>query len=220
MSDPSAAAPRAGRFRGWWRPLVPVVILLGGQFLLQRAGVDPGAMLHWLTLRHDDAAQLLFVLVGAAMCFLGVPRQVVAYAAGSGFGPWLGTALAVLAATVGCVASFLCARLVVHDWVERRFAARIGGINRFLAANTFSTTLMLRLLPVGNNLVLNLAAGASGVATLPFLAGSVVGYVPQSLVFAVLGAGMTFGHQTLLGLGVALFAVSAAIGVWLVRRRR
>jgi cytochrome oxidase assembly protein ShyY1 len=31
---------------------------------------------------------------------------------------------------------------------------------------------------------------------------------------------MTFGHQTLLGLGVALFAVSAAIGVWLVRRRR
>ncbi len=219
MNQPSLpAAP--GRFFGWWRPLVPVAILVGGQFLLQRLGVDPGAMLHRLTEKHDDAAQLLFVLLGAAMCFLGVPRQVVAYAAGSSFGPWLGTALAIVAALAGCLASFFSARLVVHDWVERRFAARITAINRFLAANTFSTTLMLRLLPVGNNLVLNLAAGVSSVPLWPFLAGTVLGYVPQSLVFAVLGAGMTLGHHALLGFGIVLFAASAAIGLWLLRRNR
>ncbi len=220
MSGSSVPVFRGGRFRGWWRPLVPVAILLGGQFLLQRLGVDPGAMLHRLTEKHDDAAQALFVLAGAAMCFLGVPRQVVAYAAGSSFGPWLGTVFAVAAALTGCVASFFSARLVVHDWVERRFASRIGSINRFLAANTFSTTLMLRLLPVGNNLVLNLAAGVSGVAVWPFLAGTVLGYVPQSLVFAVLGAGMTFGHYELLAFGIVLFVVSAAIGIWLLRRGR
>jgi uncharacterized membrane protein YdjX (TVP38/TMEM64 family) len=163
---------------------------------------------------------MLFLLAGAALCFVGVPRQVVAYAGGAGFGLWSGTVLALVATSLGCAASFAWARLMARDWVQRRIHGRVARLDRFLAANPFSATLMLRLLPVGNNLLLNLIGGISGVAAAPFLLGSALGYVPQGLVFAMLGAGTRVGGGVLLGVGAGLFAVSAAIGVWLLRRMR
>jgi uncharacterized membrane protein YdjX (TVP38/TMEM64 family) len=203
-----------------WRPMLPLAVLLGGNYALARLGIDPAGALAVLVLRHRDIAELAFLPAGAALCFLGVPRQVVAYAAGTGFGLWAGTLLAVAATTLGCAASFAWARLAARAWVQPRLQGRAAGVDRFLAAHPFSVTLMLRLLPVGNNLLLTLAAGVSAVAAGPFLLGSAVGYVPQSLVFALLGAGMQVGQGLLLGVAAGLLVVCSAIGLWLRRRLR
>ena len=164
-----------------------------------------------------------FIVVAAAACAVGVPRQVVAYSGGLAFGFWPGAALALLAEALGCAADLFWARLVARAWAARWLARASGGrldrLHRFLSANTFAATLTLRLLPVGNNLMLNLLAGVSSVGAGPFLLASVLGYVPQTAVFALLGGGVRVSQGGQVALAIALFAASIALGFVLLRRR-
>ena len=164
-----------------------------------------------------------FLIVAAAACTVGIPRQVIAYSGGLAFGFWVGAALALAAEAIGCAVDLFWARLVAKAWAMR-WLARAGGrrldrLHRFLVANAFTATLTLRLLPVGNNLLLNLLAGVSGVAAGPFLLASVLGYVPQTVVFALLGGGLRVSQGAQVILAIGLFAVSIALGLVLLRRR-
>ena len=101
-----------------------------------------------------------------------------------------------------------------------RFGARIKRIDDFLSASPFSMSLLVRLLPIGNNLATNLAVGVTNVRALPFLLGSLVGYIPQTMVFALIGSGVNVDPALRIGLAVALFLISGMIGVWLYRKYR
>jgi len=211
--------------------LAKPLLLLGGLVLagvalreLRSAGVLDTAVLGRAAATLGVPEEVLFVLAGAVACMVGVPRQVVAFAGGTAFGALIGSVLALAAMLAGCAGSFVWARAVGRAWARRRiegaFGGRLARLDRFIAANPFTATLMLRLLPVGNNLALNLLAGLSGVALLPFLAGSALGYVPQTVVFALLGKGVRVDGAVQLGLGLGLFALSVALGLWLARRFR
>jgi uncharacterized membrane protein YdjX (TVP38/TMEM64 family) len=149
-----------------------------------------------------------------------VPRHIVSFLGGYAFGLGLGTALALAATELGCVLSFFYARLIGRPLVAKRLGARVQRIDDFLAANPFAMTLLIRLLPVGNNFATSLAAGVSRVPAQPFLLGSLIGYLPQTLVFALAGSGVEVGGRLRLALAVIFFLVSGAIGIWLYRRYR
>jgi uncharacterized membrane protein YdjX (TVP38/TMEM64 family) len=166
------------------------------------------------------AGELLFVAVGGLACGLAVPRHFVSFFGGYAFGVGLGTLLAIVATELGCVLTFFYARLVGRPLVSKRFGARVQRIDDFLAANPLSMTLLIRLLPVGNNFATSLAAGVSRVPSQPFLLGSLLGYVPQTLVFALAGSGVETGAGARLALAALLFVVAAAIGIWLYRKYR
>ncbi|WP_426959141.1 TVP38/TMEM64 family protein [Muricoccus radiodurans] len=166
--------------------------------------------------------EAIFLAVGTAAAAAGLPRQAVAFLGGYAFGAPLGVALSLVAQLVGCAVSFGWARMIGRDWAARRLSGRLGRrlrpLHDRLAAHPFSSTLALRLLPIGNNLALNLLAGLSGVRLLPFLAGSAIGYVPQTAVFALLGDGVAVDRTAQLAMGAGLFAVSVALGFLLLRR--
>ena len=163
---------------------------------------------------HGVAA---FVVAGALLTALGLPRQLVAFAGGYTFGAWFGVALALAAQMMGCGLDFWWARTVARDWARRHLGNRLARLDRWLASRPFVATLTLRLLPVGNNLALNLMAGVSGLRAAPFLAASLVGYAPQTAVFALTGSGVHVNRLVQLGLGGALFIVSAGLGWFLLR---
>lgn len=164
--------------------------------------------------------EVVFVMVGAALTAVGLPRQLVAFGGGYVFGLWEGIAFALLAQMIGCAGAFWYARLFGRDFVRHRFGARIARVDAFLRGNPFTMTLLIRFLPVGSNVVTNLAAGVTSVGARPFLAGSLLGYLPQTLIFALLGTGIHVDPAMRITLSVALFVGSAVIGVWLYRRVR
>ena len=137
--------------------------------------------------------ELLFVAVGGLVTALMVPRHIVSFLGGYAFGAGLGTALALAATEIGCVLVFFYGRYVGRPLVSERLRARVRRIEDFLASNPFSMTLLIRLLPVGNNFATCLAGGVSRVPAQPFLLGSLVGYVPQTFVFALAGSGIEMG---------------------------
>ena len=104
--------------------------------------------------------------------------------------------------------------------MKNKFGAHLRPLVGTLRAHPFGSTLALRLFPVGNNLALNLLAGLSGLASLPFLAASALGYLPQTVVFALLGKGVRVDGAWQLALAGLLLALSVGLGLWLMRRHR
>ena len=199
----------------------PASLLLGlvaAGVALQRLGLGD------MVARAGEQGPVAFVLGAGVACALGVPRQVVAYAAGLAWGFWAGSALALAAEVIGCALDFWWVRLLARRWAARWLARRAAGgrlarLDRFLVAHAFRATLTLRLLPLGSNVALNLLAGVSGVAAGPFLLASALGYVPQTAVFTLLGGGVRVSGTAQVVLAAVGLAASVALGVTLLRRR-
>lgn len=226
-ADPVAGLGEGANSGSPWRPLFKGLILIGLMagigFVFKALGLDNDTVTQWLdkeVIGQGVAGEVLFVLVGAALVSVGMPRQFVAFGGGYAFGLIGGTAIALCAQVLGCVFSFFYARLLGRRLVQDRFGARIAKIDAFLKGHPFTMTLLIRFLPAGNNLMTNLAAGVSTVAAAPFILGSALGYVPQTVIFALIGTGVQIDPVVNIGLGVALFVASGVLGVWLYRRVR
>ncbi len=202
-----------------WKPAVMLLVFAAVALALRESGFEPRAAMASAG-SHGPA---VFVLVGALACAAAVPRQAVARAGGYAFGFWPGVVLTLVAEVAGCAIDFFWVRWLGRRaalaFLRRREGGRLDRMDRFLTGRAFTATLTLRLLPVGSNVLLNLVAGVSGVAAAPFLVASAIGYVPQTVVFALAGAGAGLSNGFQFGLAAALLLVSVGLGVLLLRRR-
>ncbi len=201
--------------------MLTTLALLG--FLFSHFHLGDMLTQHWVDSEIRGRGWLgmgLFLAMGMLATGLGFPRQVMAFLGGYAFGFLAGTALATLAALLGCIMGFLYARWLGRGFVQKRFPGRLRKLDDFLRLHPFSMTVLIRLLPVGHNASTNLLAGVSSVRALPFFSGSALGYLPQNMVFALAGSGVDLDPSLRLTLAVLLFVISSLLGVWLYRRHR
>jgi len=181
-------------------------------------GIDH-AVFSRAVLRHGLQGRLVFLGIGTLICAVGLPRQAVSFVGGFAYGPIIGTMLATLATLAASLMDLLWARMVGRKWARRRVLhGRMARLDTFIAANPFMAILTLRLLPVGSSLMLSLLAGVLDVRILPFLGATLIGSLPQTLIFALVGSGAEIGQMTRIGIGVALFIASGIGGALLLRR--
>jgi len=170
---------------------------------------------------HGATGVLIFLGVTTLASALGVPRQLPAFLGGYAFGWFWGALLATLGTATACAIDFSVARYLGRDFVLARFGKRAAKLDAFLRTGPFRTSLAIRLLPVGHNLLTSMAAGVTSIPARHFILGSAVGYIPQNLVFAIFGNGVgaesTLGRALSIGASVALLAASAWLGVSVYR---
>lgn len=162
-------------------------------------------------------AMLGFVLLSALVTGIGLPRQLVAFAGGYVFGFGAGFALALLGTVLGCGLTLFTARFLGRDLVYRLLPGKIAKVDRVVEGRSFTMALLLRLLPLGSNLLTGVAAGITRTRAGPFIAGSALGYVPQTVVFSLAGSGVHLQPGPRIGLSLALFFISGLLGVHLWR---
>lgn len=163
---------------------------------------------------------LLYITITAVASALAVPRQGLSFVAGYAYGALYGVLFATIGTTLGCALGFFFSRFVARDFIRRRFAERMLRLDAFLAASPFTMTLTVRCLPFGSNAVTNILAGVSSIPPLGFIAGSCVGYIPQNFIFSLLGSGLRVDPFWRVLLSAVLFALAAALGLYLFRRHR
>jgi uncharacterized membrane protein YdjX (TVP38/TMEM64 family) len=214
----------AGKKRYFWlRGLILLGSLAAIAFLLKSLGFEHMFEKAWIESHVKGQGlqgEMVYLAAGALITAVGLPRQIVAFFGGYAFGLILGTLLGTLAALVGCCLAFYYARVMGRGLVMRLFEERIKRFNNFIEGHPFSMTLLVRLLPVGNNLATNLAAGVSRIHAGNFFVATFLGYIPQSLVAALIGSGVTQNPVLKIGSGVVLFVLSGFLGVYLYRRYR
>jgi len=170
--------------------------------------------------RHGLQGMVLFLAMGALFTAVGLPRQIIAFLAGYAFSVMLGTLLGALAALLGSVLAFGYARTFGQGLLREKLGDRARRFDEFVGQHPFAMTLMIRLLPIGNNAFTNLAAGVSSIRPLSFFSGTFLGYLPQTLVFALVGSGVHVAPAWKLGGAIALFLASGILGAYLYRRHR
>lgn len=236
MTEPTPAdSPEAeltgngGGLKPLLKGLVLIASLAAIGFLVTVTGLREALDTAWVesaVAGQGGLGILLYLAVGTLAAAVGLPRQAVAFLGGYAFGVVMGTVWGVLASALGCALAFHYARFLGRDMVKQRFARRIARVDGLLAGHPFTMTLLIRFLPVGSNLLTNLAAGVSSVRAVPFVLGSLVGYLPQTIVFALAGKAVKldpdFHLDPLVSLLLAagLLVVSGGLGVSLYRRVR
>jgi uncharacterized membrane protein YdjX (TVP38/TMEM64 family) len=144
----------------------------------------------WVAARPVLAAGA-YVLAYVLVVALSLPGGVVmTLAGGLLFGPWLGTGLTVVGATIGACLLFLAARSALAPLVAGRAAGLIGRIRPGLERDGFFYLLTLRLIPVVPFWLANLAPALVGMPFGAYAAATALGIIPGTAVFSGIGAGL------------------------------
>jgi uncharacterized membrane protein YdjX (TVP38/TMEM64 family) len=160
------------------------------------------------TLRHHQ----LWLAAGCFLCgVFGVSRQLLASISGYLLGFWQGLLLIELAMLASAVAVFAIGRLLQAERLSNQRFVWFQVLTGKLQRAPFTGIFLLRLLPVGSNLLTNLAAGAFHLPLTSFVLGSALGYLPQHIIFALLGQGIQLQSITLLLWALAAFALLSAV---------
>jgi len=201
--------------------LILSLALLG--YLFNASDLGSSVNEAWIDARvrgHGVNGALLFLLMGGIFTAIGLPRQIIAFLGGYAFNIALGTLLGAVAGLLGCMLSFAYARFFGKGLLRARLGERAGRFDRFVHDHPFSMTVLIRLLPVGSNLATNLAAGISSIRPAYFFSGTFLGYLPQTLVFALVGSGVHIAQALKIALAIGLFVISGALGAYLYHRFR
>ncbi|MCG6898513.1 MAG: VTT domain-containing protein [Gammaproteobacteria bacterium] len=199
-----------------FRGLLVIVILVLASYLVKDL-LDQG----WVDAQVRDQGPtgvLLFVLVSCLLGSVGLSRQLIAFLGGYAFGFLQGFVFSMLAVVAACVTTFIIARSLLRSLLEKRFTLRIQQVDRFLHENTFTMALLVRLLPLGSNWMINIAAGVSSVRKWPFFLGSALGYIPQMLIFSLVGSGARIDQFWQVAIAMALLVLATVLGLVLYRR--
>ena len=164
------------------------------------------------------AGRAAFIALTAAVTAAGFPRHLPCVLAGYAFGFVEGTLVVTLGTGLGAGLAVVYARLLGRSVVPMRLRRRLARVEDWLAAEPFTVALLLRVFPVGSNLATNLAAGVMRVPLRPFLLGSLIGFLPQNAVFALMGSGFRVDPALRIGLSLVLLMASALLGRRLYRR--
>jgi uncharacterized membrane protein YdjX (TVP38/TMEM64 family) len=64
----------------------------------------------------------------------------------------------------------------------------------------------------------NLAGGVSGVRSMPFFLGSALGYLPQMIIFSLVGSGAQVDQFWQVAIAMAMLVIAVVLGVYLYRK--
>jgi len=170
---------------------VRLLVVVAAVALMLVAGRRLGALIPAFTTWVDGLGvwgPVAFVVGYAIATVAFVPGSLLTLAAGAVFGLGKGTALVLVAATLGASAAFLVSRYAARGLVERRLAGneRFAAIDRAIGTEGRKIVLLLRLSPVFPFNLLNYALGLTRVRFADYLVAS-IGMLPGTLLYVYYG---------------------------------
>ena len=167
-------------------------------------------------------AGVVFAALYAGITLSPLPKTVFTVAAGALFGVPVALVVVLLGASCGAVVAFGLARLLGRDMVYRLVGARAAHWDRQMARRGFWAVLAARLVPIVPFTAVNYLAGVTSLRLRDFMVGTVLGILPATTAYIVVGAyGSRPGSWPLWAAlsGLALLTVAGLLAGWRRRRR-
>jgi uncharacterized membrane protein YdjX (TVP38/TMEM64 family) len=179
-------------------PLVAIVLLAVAAYVIFGRGmislealVRHRASIDALVGGHRALAALAYMALYMTAVALSLPGAVfLTVAGGFLFGIALGTAAAVVGATLGATVIFLVARTALGEPLLKRAGPRAKQLAQGFRDDAFSYLLFLRLVPAFPFFLVNLVPAFAGVRLSTFVAATALGIIPGALVYAFAGTGL------------------------------
>jgi uncharacterized membrane protein YdjX (TVP38/TMEM64 family) len=176
--------------------------------------------------RHDAVTTAaVFVVAWAVLTTFGFPALPLIIGGGALFGTSLGTLLSLVGTLLGALGGYTLARRfapgLAARWVGKRVTALKAGERA-----TFWAQVQLRVMPVIPFSAVNYAAGIAHVRVPSYVASTIVGQFPSTVLYAYLADRVVAaaGHRGSVGevvaVSVALAVVSLVGALWSAKSRR
>ncbi|MBK9020947.1 MAG: TVP38/TMEM64 family protein [Sulfuritalea sp.] len=163
---------------------------------------------------HPFEATCLLFCVQALMAAFSVPgSSLLLLAAGAAYGLLGGTLLCLSACTLGAVLTMLGSRHFLRTAVSHRHGARLRELDAGFARDGAFYLFSLRMLPVVPFVVVNLAAGLTGMRMWTFAWVSFVGMFASTLAYVHAGVELSRAGSLQGLLSPGLLLALAAIGL-------
>ena len=151
-------------------------------------------------------APLIFLVGGALVITLGVPRAVVSILGGLVFGLLGGIMLALVAVLLGSSIIFLLTKWLGRPLFKQKIGGYLKAIENHTKTDGFLMVIILRQLPL-TSLLINMLIGLTSVSMGIFILGSIVGLLPEIIIFALFGSSLKESF---------ILRVSIASTLWIV----
>ncbi|MEO9968978.1 MAG: VTT domain-containing protein [Hyphomonadaceae bacterium] len=224
--DPSPSDEMPAGQGGAQRLLVPLglLALIALGLIASRAGWlgDLDQINQWAeTLDRGPLGLLALTALFCVGAFLAVPQFVLIGAAVIGFGPMLGFAYAWIATLGSGTLTYWTGRSLGADILKRYAGKRLDRLTRLISENAFTASAIIRTVPTGPFLFVNMVFGASGARFMPFLLGLAGGSLPKLALIAFAGeslvAALTGSIWRAIGVGAVTILIWLIIG-WASKR--
>jgi len=158
-------------------------------------------------------------LAALGMCVF-IPRQALSFVGGALFGAFIGSVLAILACVLACGLATALGRCIGRSWLEKHAPKPLAYLDALLTNKPILAAISLRLLPTGNNLVFSYLGGVSTAPAWAFILGSGIGYIPQNVLFSLLGAGSMLPKEGILSISIAASAIALLLAYYIYTHTR
>ena len=200
MNEPEHKAAASNELWAYIKVLIMLASIVLAWWVLGRSELSSNIDNHdWVKLQIDHYGlygPLLFIAISGLGTVIGVPRLLISAVAGFSFSFVPAVTIALASTMVGCIISFYYARLMGRSVVRNIMSLRLKNIEGLLMEHGFVAGISIRAIPISNNSIVNLLAGVTGVRPMYYFAGSLIGYIPLTVVFVLAGSGV---QQDLLG---------------------
>jgi uncharacterized membrane protein YdjX (TVP38/TMEM64 family) len=162
---------------------------LGGQryLSLDTIKANRDALIEFADQHFVAAVAIAFAIYVGATALSLPGGLVLSLTMGFIFGTWVGTAIVVVAATLGATLVFLAARYLFADAARKRLGAVGEKINAGFTQNAFSYLLFLRLVPAFPFFLVNLAPAFTAIPARTYVLATLIGIIPGTFVYVNLG---------------------------------
>lgn len=141
--------------------------------------------------QNPFTAILGFIGIYVVVVALSLPgATVLTLAGGAIFGSFEATLFVNIGATMGATLAFLAARVLLRDWVEKKFGDKLQPFIEGVSKNAVNFTLFLRLVPVFPFFLVNLALGLTQIPLRIYFFCTMLGILPGSFVYANAGSNL------------------------------
>jgi len=156
-------------------------------FTFENIKLQQAAIESWYFARPWQTALGFFALY-VAVAALSLPgATLLTLIGGAVFGLLWGTVIVSFASSIGATLAFLISRLLLRDWVQRRFAGQLQGVNAGIKKEGAFYLFTLRLIPVIPFFAINLAMGLTPLRAGTFYWVSQLGMLAGTLVYVNAG---------------------------------
>lgn len=196
--------------------LVALIAFIGKGSL----NLDNKEYLNWFQSFNDSPSLFWIILLTFVLgAFIGVPQWAMIAAMVASFGIYWGGLGSWIATIISATINFWLAKYIGAERLRESgdLVNRIAGAIR---RNGFVTSFAIRIVPTGPFILVNMAAGVSGMKFRHFIAGSALGFIPKIIITGLITANiMSTDQSSWIRVGIIALAILFIVAMLFARKR-
>ncbi len=169
---------------------------------------DSREMADWLRSFGGWAVLISIVVMIIQTIATPAPLFLVAGANGFIFGAAWGIVITLVGAILGATVAFYLARIIARDYFSRRLAKYMPQVEEMSMKSGAKVIFLARLVPILPSSIVSYAAGLSKVSFAGFILASVLGKLPEIIIYTFLGHSLESAEGLITKVTVVIILVS------------